>query len=97
MTTKSDDILDRVRGKVRELAAETSGKSASEIAIGDNDPLTKSGLIDSVGTIRLVLWIEQSFLTNGEEMDMTAANFGSINKIVAIITAAQEKARAKAA
>jgi acyl carrier protein len=97
MTAKCDDMLDAVRGKVRELAAETSGKSASEMAIGDDDPLTASALLDSVATIRLVLWIEESFLTNGEEMDMTAANFGTIARIVETIQASQERERAKAA
>src|SRR5208337_1976865 len=87
MTNRSEEIREAVRDKVRRLAGECQRRSPGGISLGDDDSLTATGLLDSAATIELVLWIESSFLDGREQVDMTAANFGSVNKIAATIEA----------
>ena len=91
-----DSIHEAVRAKVLELAAPVIATPADHIAIGDSDPLISSGTIDSFATIELILWIENTFLKPGQELDVMQASLDSIDAITATIKAAQAR-QAKAA
>ncbi len=91
-----EPIRDAVRAKVLALAAPVIATPADRIAIGDSDPLISSGAIDSFATVELVLWIENTFLKPGQELDAMQASLNSIDAITATIEAAQA-GQAKAA
>ena len=92
-----DEILEAVRAKVLALTGENRSQTAGKDEIGDDERLTGGSLLDSASAIDLILWAEETFLNKGEELDMTAANFGSINQIAATILAAQKRKKALAA
>jgi hypothetical protein len=91
-----DPIRDAVRAKVLALAAPVIATPADHAIIGDSEPLISSGVIDSFATIALVLWIEETFLKPGQELDATQAGLDSIEAITATVKAAQP-GQAKAA
>ena len=53
--------------------------------ISEDDDLLTSGLIDSLGIMQLVLFIEQEFSVNVPAEDVTIENFQSVAKIEAYL------------
>jgi acyl carrier protein len=56
--------------------------------------LISSGIIDSVGTLRLVLFIEQSFGIQVEPQDIAAGKLDSIDSMAALVQAKRADAAA---
>ena len=55
--------------------------STDDAALGDQDPLIRSGILDSTGIHELVLFIEEQFSLSVAPEEMTPANFDSIEAI----------------
>lgn len=53
--------------------------------IGDGDDLLLSGLVDSLGVMRLVTFLEDNFSTSVPPEDVTIDNFANIDSIAAYI------------
>jgi acyl carrier protein len=60
---------------------------AKEIDV--NTSLVDQGVIDSIGLIEISGFIEDTYGIQITEKEMTRANFGSLTKIVAFVTAKQ--------
>ncbi len=66
--------------------------------LGENTPLLETGIVDSIGVLEIVTFIEQSFAVAVSDDDLTPENFGSIASITAFVDgkigelAASEKA-----
>ncbi len=54
---------------------------AGTIALNDDDDLLLSGLIDSLGVVRLIAFIEATFDTHIPPEDVTIENFGTVQAI----------------
>jgi acyl carrier protein len=54
-------------------------------AVGDGDDLLLSGLVDSLGVMRLVTFLEDTFATTVPPEDVTIDNFANIDSIAAYI------------
>lgn len=68
-------ILDYIK---TEILADTQSVS------GDQDLLT-TGMIDSIGVMRLIVFLEKEFAQQIPPQDVTLENFGSVNAIVEYI------------
>lgn len=55
------------------------------VALGDDDNLLGSGLVDSVGMMTLVLFIEETFGVTVPPEDVTIEHFMSVNTIGAYV------------
>ena len=55
------------------------------VEISPDTDLLKSGLIDSLGVMRLVAFIEDEFRTSIPAQDLTLENFSSVNSILAYL------------
>jgi acyl carrier protein len=53
--------------------------------VADDLPLISSGIIDSVGTLRLVLFLEESFGIEIEPAEIAAGSLDSIGSIAALV------------
>lgn len=53
--------------------------------IGEDSALLEGGLIDSIGILEIVTFIEQEFSVKASDEDLTPENFGSIARIAALI------------
>lgn len=56
-----------------------------DYALADDDDLLSSGLLDSLGVMRLVFHIEESFALKVPYTDITIENFNSINTLAAYL------------
>lgn len=54
-------------------------------AVSADDDLLTSGLLDSLGIMRLVWFIEQEFVVEVPAEDVTIENFQTVSKIVAYL------------
>ena len=52
----------------------------------DTDPLIESGVIDSLGVLDVVAFIEEEFQIKVEDEDLTADNFQNISKIASFVS-----------
>lgn len=53
--------------------------------LGEDTPLLETGIVDSIGILEIVTFIEQSFAVTVSDDDLTPENFGSIASIAAFI------------
>lgn len=51
-----------------------------------DDDLPLGSVIDSTGTIELVMFLQDHFVINVEDEDMIPQNFGSVKTVVAYVT-----------
>ena len=58
-----------------------------DFVIGENDSLLERGIIDSVGVMELVQFIESTFGVAIEDQDITEQNMGSLRAIGAFVSA----------
>jgi acyl carrier protein len=52
-----------------------------QVMLNNDDDLLLSGLIDSLGVVRLIAFIEQTFATHVPPEDVTIENFGTVQSI----------------
>lgn len=53
--------------------------------IGDDDPLVESGIIDSMGVMNLLGFLEETFSIQIPGEELMPENFSTINAIVALV------------
>lgn len=63
-----------------------------DFALADDDDLLSSGLLDSLGVMRLVFHIEESFGRKVPYTDITIDNFNSINTLSEYLQASEAAA-----
>lgn len=68
-----------IKEKVSSYILETSYSEKEEIK--DNTLIFKEGLIDSMGFVMLLSFLEESFGINPSDVDLVEENFESINAI----------------
>ena len=80
--TAPDAVQERVRRFVMEHFP-----LARERGVGDEDSLLDDGIIDSLGTLELVAFLEREFDIVVDDEDMVADHFESIASIAAFAAA----------
>ncbi|MBW2661977.1 MAG: acyl carrier protein [Deltaproteobacteria bacterium] len=53
--------------------------------INHEEPLIEGGLIDSMGILKLIAFLEEEYKVTFEDEDITAENFATINAIAALV------------
>ena len=77
--------MSEIKEKARKLilSERLPGDPSSEIA--DATPLINSGVLDSLGLLKLVEYLETEFKVKVEEAEITLENFGNLDRIEAFI------------
>jgi acyl carrier protein len=70
------DVKEKVRAFVLEYAA---GKGLTELK--DDEPLLKTNIIDSLGSFRMIAFLEETFPLTIEDTDMVPENFQTLNDV----------------
>ena len=55
--------------------------SDNGFAYDDDDSFLQEGIVDSVGVLELVLFVEETFGVAVDDQDITPDNFDSVNKL----------------
>jgi acyl carrier protein len=80
--TKSDETVKIIRDYVFQHF-----HLARQRSIGDHDPLLESGVVDSLGVLDLVGFLEQTFGIALDDEDLTPDNFQSIASLAEFVAA----------
>jgi acyl carrier protein len=86
------DVKEKVRAFVLEYAA---GKGLTELK--DDEPLLKPNIIDSLGSFRMIAFLEETFPLTIEDTDMVPENFQTLNDVEIFVARKLENVEAKAA
>ena len=57
----------------------------NNIKLEDTEPLIESGIIDSLGIMKLIMYLEESFKIKIEADDLLPENLGTVNAISSLI------------
>jgi acyl carrier protein len=84
--------MDEIKHQIREFLSEIlpSGKMSS---VGDDTPLRTSGILDSMGLLRLVSLVEEKFGIEVEAYEAGIENFDRIDDIAAFVQRKQAARR----
>lgn len=64
-----------------------------DVSLSPDESLIESGIVDSLGILRLVAFIEENFSVVVDDIDVVPENFGTINAMNALV----ERKRGKSA
>ena len=78
MTTTSEDVAPAIRGWLRQNVVGSR-------QVADDYPLIDEGVLTSLQTIELVLFLEERFRVNIDEDEVNEENFKSISAIAQLI------------
>jgi acyl carrier protein len=70
------DVKEKVRAFVLEYAAD---KGLTELK--DDEPLLTNNIIDSLGSFRMIAFLEETFPLTIEDTDMVPENFQTLNDV----------------
>jgi len=70
--------------RIREFLIEDLQWEGSESDLTDDLPLIESQVVDSIGLLRLVAWLESEYGITIPDEEIVPANFGTIERIVAM-------------
>lgn len=59
---------------------------ASKRGLRDEDPILRNGIMDSLGVLELVAFLEETFDIRIDDDDLTPENFESIDHVAAFVT-----------
>lgn len=79
MAVDSIDVMTSLRQWIKEHVAGSS-------AVSDDDPLIENGLLTSLDTLELVLFLESEFGIRIDDADVTEENFRSVRAIAGLVS-----------
>lgn len=85
------DVKEKVRAFVLEYAA---GKGLTELK--DDEPLLTNNIIDSLGSFRMIAFLEETFPLTIEDTDMVPENFQTLNDVESFVASKLGKANGAA-
>jgi|SRR5262249_13542364 len=86
------DVKEKVRAFILEYAA---GKGLTELK--DDEPLLTANIIDSLGSLRMISFLEETFPLTIEDTDMVPENYQTLNDVERFIARKLGKADGMAA
>jgi acyl carrier protein len=70
-----------IEAQVRKYVAQNLLFSDNGFEYDDDDSFLQEGIVDSVGVLELVLFVEETFGVNVNDQEITPDNFDSVNKL----------------
>lgn len=84
-----DALMSPTAQRVREYIVTNFMYAYPDATLGDNDALLGRGILDSLGVVELVAFVEESFGIRVADEDITEANLGSVAAIAQYVERAQ--------
>lgn len=78
-----------IQKQIRDFLAENILFTTDGFSYGDDDSFLEQGIIDSVGIMELILFVEETFCVRVDEHEVTPDNFDSVNKLAGYIQSKQ--------
>ena len=80
-----DETLMDIREEIKQFIIENLILESSIRDISDEDLLIESGIIDSMGILNLLAYLDEKFDISFSEGEITRENFGSLKRICALV------------
>ena len=77
--------LDDIKTQLRRYIAENLLFSENGFQYNNDDSLLDEGIVDSVGVMELLAFLEQAFQVDVEDHEITPDNFDSVNRLTRYI------------
>lgn len=90
MTKTADSTVDRIRSFILRTFP-----AARKRGIEDDSPLLESGIIDSLGMLDLVAFLEQTFEIKVEDEELVPENFATLQSLTAFAERKQHEVASK--
>jgi len=74
------EVTSQVRQFIRQDLA-----AGGAMALADTDPLVERGVLDSMGVLRLILFLEERFGIRVADQELVPENFGTLERIGALV------------
>ncbi|GAB4267281.1 MAG: acyl carrier protein [Candidatus Promineifilaceae bacterium] len=81
----SQEFFMEIKQAIRQFITENFLFSTDEFPFDDDASFLEEGVIDSTGTLELVIFLEETFGFEVEDHEIEPDNFDSINKLAAYI------------
>jgi acyl carrier protein len=75
----------RIEDQIKNYIAKNLTFSDNGFSYDENASFLDEGIVDSVGVMELVSFVEEDFRVKVEDLDITPENFDSVSKIAAYI------------
>jgi acyl carrier protein len=70
---------------IKDFIVDTLLVASDRPDIGADEPLTSSGIIDSLGMLRLIMFLEEHFKVQVGDGEVGEQNFGTISRLAAFV------------
>ena len=77
--------MEDVQSKLRHFIASELMYGDDDDVLSDEEPLLGSGIVDSLGIMRLVSYIEEEFEVEVSEEDLVPEHFQTVNRLAAFV------------
>lgn len=84
----------QIRDKIRAYLDDNFLYMLPDFVLGDNDRLLERGVVDSMGIVELLTFLEDEFAVKAADDEISEANLGSVSAIVNFVAAKQAAAAA---
>lgn len=74
-----------IEAQIRKYVSENLLFSDNGFEYDDDDSFLQEGIVDSVGVLELVLFVEETFGVAVEDQEITPDNFDSVSKLASYI------------
>jgi acyl carrier protein len=74
-----------VREQIRAYLDENFLYMRPDFILGDDDPLLERGVVDSMGIVEMLTFLEDEFGVKAEDEEISEANLGSVSAIVRFV------------
>jgi len=74
-----------IEAQIRKYVAQNLLFSDNGFEYDDDDSFLQEGIVDSVGVLELVLFVEETFGVTVDDQEITPDNFDSVNKLARYI------------
>ena len=85
MERGSSEMIDTIRGNVRDFIVENFLFGDAAHAPADDESLIENDIVDSTGILELVAFIEESFGFSVADADIVPANLDTLDRIAAFV------------
>jgi acyl carrier protein len=79
----------QIREKIRAYLQENFLYTMPDLVLDDDDKLLERGIVDSMGIVELLTFIEDEFGVKPADDEISEANLGTVRAVVDFITAKQ--------
>lgn len=83
MTTQSDNL--QIEEHIRDFVARNLLYSDDGFPYADDTSFLREGIIDSLGVMELVAFVQRTFGVNVDQPEVTTANFDSVANLAAFV------------